>query len=154
MGRKKELLKYVFVICSSMILGISAGAIYLKVRSLMPETYEFCSAVNTGEDVVTTTEYISVPAYMCEEGKIEVNNSTGYEIVLATRENGFQRVGQENFTMKITPVCLFVIKPETENPVNMGGDFKIKNEKGEEVMYHIVAHNESIMMSSKGVPMR
>ncbi len=56
--------------------------------------------------------------------------------------------------MKITPVCLFVIKPEIENPVNMGGDFTIKNEKGEEVMYHIVDHNESIMMSSKGVPMR
>ena len=72
MSRKKELLKYMFVICSSMILGIFVGAIYLKVRSLMPETYEFCSAVNTGE----------------------------------------------------------------------------------EVMYHIVAHNESIMMSSKGVPMR
>lgn len=28
----------------------------------------------------------------------------GYEIFLAMRENGLQRVEQENFTMKITPV--------------------------------------------------
>jgi len=153
MSRKKELLKYMFVICSSVILGIFAGAIYLRVRSLLPKTYEFCSAVNTGEDVVTTTDYISVPVYMCEEGEIEVNNSTGYEIFLDTRENGFQRVGQENFTMKITPVCLFVIRPETEDPVNRGGDFTIKNEKGEKITYHIVDHNESITVSSKEVHM-
>lgn len=28
----------------------------------------------------------------------------GYELFLAMRENGLQRVEQENFTMKITPV--------------------------------------------------
>lgn len=147
MSRKKEILNYMFIVCSSLFLATMACTVYLKVGFLPPTTYKFCSAVHLEENVVTTTSDISIPYYMYEKGKTEVNNSTGYEICLFTRENGFQRVNQENFTMEITPVNLFVIEPESEKFVSAGGDFTIKNEKGEEIIYHIKGDHDSITVS-------
>ena len=147
MCRKNEILKYVFLACIGLLLGILVWIMYLKVRSLQPTTYKFSCVVNTEDNAFATTDYISVPDYMCEEGKTEVNNSTGYDIILATRENGFQIVDQENFTEEITPVCLFVKEPEAGKAVSASGDFTIKNEKGEEITYHIKGDNESITVS-------
>lgn len=147
MSRKNEILKYVFIVCIGLFLGILVWTMYLKVRSLQPTTYKFSCVVNTEDNAFATTDYISVPDYMCEEGKTEVNNSTGYDIILATRENGFQIVDQGNFTEEITPVCLFVIEPEAWKSVSASGDFTIKNEKGEEITYHIKGDNDSIAVN-------
>ena len=147
MSRKKEILKYVFIVCIGLLLEILVCTMYLKVRSLQPTTYKFSCVVNTEDNAFVTTDYISVPYYMCEAGKTEVNNSTGYDIILFTRETEFQIVGQENFTEEITPVSLFVIEPESGKSVSASGDFTIKNEKGEEITYHIKGDDESITVS-------
>lgn len=93
--------------------------------------YEFSSGVTTHERTYASMPAIYFPESVRKEGDYVINNDTGYQVCVATPEEGFLFLGQGRYEITGKPLVFFVIQPREEESVNYKGEFGIyeRNEK-------------------------
>lgn len=107
--------------------------------------YEFNSGVTTHKRTYASTQAIFFPESIRKEGDYIINNDTGYQVCVATPEEGFLFLGQGQYEMTGKPLVFFVIQPKEEENANYKGEFGIyeRNEK-EEYKYCITGNERKI----------
>ena len=107
--------------------------------------YEFSSGVTTHERTYASTPAIYFPESVRKEGEYVINNDTGYQVCVATPEEGFLFLGQGKYEITGKPLVFFVLQPQGKENVKYKGEFAIseKHEK-EGYKYCIVGSERKI----------
>ena len=105
--------------------------------------YEFNSGVTTHEKTYASTPAIYFPESIRQEGNYVINNSTGYQLCVGTREEGFLFLGQGEHKISGKLLVFFVIKPETEETISCKGEFVICRENDEKGFRYTLNGNQN-----------
>lgn len=113
-------------------------------RDLKTE-YEFNSGVTTHEKTYESTPTIYFPESMRQKGDYEINNKTGYQICVATPEEGFLFLEQGTYQIIGTPLVFFIVKPEGNEKKTYRGEVSIcKKDEKTGFKYCIAGNGEKI----------
>ena len=140
--------KFIVILCSVCVLFL---LMVLGLRRMYKQElprdfkskYEFNSGVTTHERTYASTPAIYFPENIRQEGDYVINNSTGYQICVGTREEGFLFLGQGEHKISGKLLVFFVIKPETEEAISCKGEFVICRENDEKGFQYILNGNQN-----------
>lgn len=107
--------------------------------------YDFNSGVTTHEKTYESTPTIYFPDSIRQKGDYVINNKTGYQICVATSEEGFLFLEQGVYQIKGTPLVFFIVKPrENENKIYRGEFSICKRDEKVDFKYHIIGNGRKI----------
>ena len=142
--------KLVTIIGSACILF---GLIILGVKKIQRQElphdlkteYEFSSGVTTYERTYASTPAIYFPESIRKEGDYVINNDTGYQVCVATPEEGFLFLEQGQYEITGKPLVFFVLQPQGKENVKYKGEFAIsKKHEKEGHKYYITGDERKI----------
>lgn len=147
MERVKNL-KYervVFMVCILVVVMIF-GLLIIQEKFIpfnLKTEYKFNRGV-TMEDVIhISTPAVFFPESIRKEGEFVIKNDTGYQICVATPQDGFLFLEQGEHRITGKPLVFFIVQPKEE--VHCEGEFKIYESGGKiGFKYCIMGNQEEI----------
>ena len=134
-----------FIICMLVVVMI-CGLLIIQEKYIpfnLKTEYKFNRGV-TQEDVThISTPAVFFPESIRKEGEFVIENDTGYQICIATPEDGFLFLEQGEHRITGKPLVFFIVQPKEE--VHCKGELKIY-ESGERIgfKYRIMGNQEGI----------
>lgn len=142
--------KLVTIIGSACILF---GLIILGLRKIhrqelphdLKTEYDFNSGVTTHEKTYESTPTIYFPESIRQKGDYVITNKTGYQMCVATPEDGFLFLEQGVYQITGTPLVFFIVKPQGKDSKMYRGELSIcKRDEKTGFKYCIVGNGEKI----------
>lgn len=107
--------------------------------------YEFNSGVTTHEKTYESTPAIYFPESIRQKGDYVIDNKTGYQICVATPEEGFLFLEQGLYQITGTPLVFFFVKPEGNEKKIYRGEVGIcKKDEKTGFKYCVTGNGEKI----------
>lgn len=134
-----------FIICMLVVVMI-CGLLIIQEKYIpfnLKTEYKFNSGV-TMEDVThISTPAVYFPESIRKEGEFIIKNDTGYQICIATPQDGFLFLEQGEHRIMGKPLVFFIVQPKEE--LHCEGEFKIYESGGKiGFKYCIMGNQEEI----------
>ena len=140
----KKLITILSSVCILFVLIIS-GLRKIHRQELpydLKREYEFSSGVTTHERTYASTQAIYFPESIRKEGDYVINNDTGYQVCVATPEEGFLFLEQGKYEITGKPLVFFVLQPQGKEKAAYKGEFCILERNEKEVYKYCIAGSE------------
>lgn len=105
--------------------------------------YKFESGITIADKTYVSTHCISFPEGIRKKGKYEIKNNTGYQVCLATLEEGFLFLEQGKYQITGKPVAFFVIQPDFEKGTYFEGELVISKKNALRKISYIMKGNQT-----------
>lgn len=110
----------------------------------MKTEYNFNGGVDIEKQIHVTTQPIFFPDILRHDGVFAIENDTGYQICVATAEEGFLFFEQGEFIIHGKPLVFFVVKPEAEENTDYNGQVTIRENADIGFVYSIQGNPDMI----------
>lgn len=110
-------------------------------------TYKFDSSIKIGNEKIKTTTAVLVNDEMSDADGCNIENTTGYDICVATDKTGFNIIGKGMTSLQGSPKCIFILKPEESMEPN-DGEIVIESNNNVSQKYVIEGYNDKVKLAT------